>query len=106
MIDKTELFQKELEGLDLDDTKMEKEYLSLEEIDKNLFLEENIEIPTMDKHVKIISTPIKETIIYPLKKKVNIKTKEFKTKGILSKKKNILSTYEDQEETNKIIEKE
>jgi len=53
----------------------------------------------MDHYVKRIITKEEVETFYPHKKKANIKTKDFKNKGIV-KKKNIVNTYDNTSKEN------
>lgn len=99
-IDKTEIFQKdylEFEKEDKDESDEEiKTYYPFQEEEVVVpcfsFIEKP-EIKTMDHYVKRIKTKEEIETFYPVKKKANIKSKDFKNKGIV-KKKNIVNTYE------------
>jgi len=105
LMDKTELYQKEYENLE-----EEKEENILEKIKNHYpFEEEEVCIPffpeekkikTMDHYVNKIYNTEEEEFFFPQMKKINIRSKDFREKGI-HKKKNILNTYENNTEKNK-----
>ena len=112
-IDKTEIFQKDYLELDKEilEEEMEiKTYYPFQEEEVIIpyfsFIEKP-EIKTMDHYVKRIITKEEIETFYPVKKKANIKSKDFKNKGII-KKKNIVNTYENtsKEETLSNTQKE
>lgn len=98
-IDKTEIFQKdylELENEVLKESEEIKTYYPFQEekvVVPYFSFTEKPEIKTMDHYVKRIITKEEVETFYPIKKKANIKSKDFKNKGIV-KKKNIVNTYE------------
>ena len=112
-IDKTEIFQKDYLDLVtevLEEDKEIKTYYPFqdEEVIVPCFsFIEKPEIKTMDHYVKRIITKEEIETFYPIKKKANIKSKDFKNKGII-KKKNIVNTYENatKEETHTNIQEE
>ena len=103
-IDKTEVYQKdylELEEEPQEDIKTYYPFCDESIIAPNCIFIEKPEIKTMDHYVKRIITKEEIETFYPCKKKANIKSKDFKNKGII-KKKNIMNTYENtpKEETH------
>ena len=112
-IDKTEIFQKDYLDLETEvleeDTEIKTYYPFQEEevvVPYFSFIEKP-EIKTMDHYVKRIITKEEIETFYPVKKKANIKSKDFKNKGIV-KKKNIVNTYENtsEKETHTNIQEE
>ena len=102
MIDKSELYQKDY--LDLHEEETDdileniKTYVPFQEEEVIVPYIKKEEVKTMDYYVK--KNKIKEEeqpFFFPIEKKVNIKSKELKKKGIC-KKKNILNKYEDNKE--------
>ena len=112
-IDKTEIFQKDYLDLEKEEIEEEEEIKTYypfqeEEVIVPCFsFIEKPEIKTMDHYVKRIITKEEIETFYPHKKKANIKSKDFKNKGIV-KKKNIVNTYENttKEETHTNIQEE
>jgi hypothetical protein len=100
MIDKSELYQKDY--LDLEEEYEEKiedikTYIPFQEEEIVVPYIEKKEVKTMDFYVKRNKIKEEEPFFIPIQKKVNIKSKELKKKGIC-KKKNIINTYEDKTE--------
>jgi hypothetical protein len=101
MIDKSELYQKDY--LDLQEEETDnileniKTYIPFQEEEIIIPYIKKEEVKTMDYYVR--KNKIKEEItqFFPIEKKVNIKSKELKKKGIC-KKKNITNKYEDNKE--------
>jgi len=110
-IDKTEIFQKDYLELEKEvleeDTEIKTYYPFQEEAVVVPYFVEKPEIKTMDHYVKRIITKEEIETFYPVKKKANIKSKDFKNKGIV-KKKNIVNTYENtsEKETHTNIQEE
>ena len=112
-IDKTEIFQKDYLELEKDlpeeDIEIKTHYPFQQEevIIPGFSFKEKQEIKTMDHYVKRIITKEEIDIFYPHKKKANIKSKDFKNKGVI-KKKNIMNTYDNgtKEETVKTTQEE
>lgn len=70
-----------------------------DEADKLLMRSIKIDNHSLDKYVKRKSTNVKENIIMPLQKNINLQDPELKIKG-LNKKNNINNLYEDSSKKN------
>jgi len=101
MIDKSELYQKDYLDVheeEIDDIlKNIKTYVPFQEEEIIIPYIKNKEVKTMDYYVKKNKIKEEEKLFFPIEKKVNIKSKELKKKGIC-KKNNIMNKYEDNKE--------
>ena len=101
MIDKSELYQNDY--LDLQEKEREdileniKTYIPFQEEEIIIPYIKKEEVKTMDYYVKKNKIKEEEKQFFPIEKKVNIKSKDLKKKGIC-KKKNIMNKYEDNKE--------
>lgn len=73
------------------DTIHETEYENCNEL---MYKKDDIKKLNLDTYVKVKRVN-KKTKILPKKSEINIKSKEYKTKGIIKKKKNLTNIYED-----------
>ena len=101
MIDKSELYKKDY--LDLQEKETDdileniKTYIPFQEEEVIIPYIKKEEVKTMDYYVKKNKIKEEEKQFFPIEKKVNIKSKDLKKKGIC-KKKNIMNKYEDNKE--------
>jgi hypothetical protein len=86
-----EIFNENNSKLNVLDTIHETEY---EDCNELMYKKDDIKKLNLDTYVKV-KTVQKKPKILPKKPEINIKSNDYKTKGILKKKKNLTNNYED-----------
>ena len=98
--DKKEIYQEQYDNINQEEDIYEKDDIIEKPYDVCDYLickPENVKTLNLDTFVKKKTIAVKPMVI-PKKTEINIKKPEYKTKGILKKKKNITNNYEDTKE--------